>query len=65
LRKITSAQIAVFFLLFGSILFLGIATAYGLLGALPLGDFRGVTVVGGAVVFVYLYGFAATGCSCG
>ncbi|MEJ7668037.1 MAG: DapH/DapD/GlmU-related protein [Casimicrobiaceae bacterium] len=58
MRKITSAQIVVFFLLFGSILFLGIGTAYGLLRTLPLGDFRGVTVVGGAVVLVYLYGFA-------
>ncbi|MBU1690918.1 MAG: acyltransferase [Gammaproteobacteria bacterium] len=58
MRKITPPQITLFFLLFGSILLLGIITAYGLLGALPLGDFRGVSVVGGAIVLVYLYGFA-------
>ncbi|MEQ6340470.1 MAG: acyltransferase [Gammaproteobacteria bacterium] len=58
MRKITPPQITLFFLLFGSILVFGIATAYGLLGALPLGDFRGVSVVGGAVVFIYLYAFA-------
>lgn len=58
MRKITPPQFALFSLLFGSILILGIITAYGLLGALPLGDFRGVTVAGGAVVFIYLYAFA-------
>ena len=58
MRKITLPQITLFFLLFGSILALGITTAYELLGALPLGDFRGVTVVGGAVVLIYLYAFA-------
>lgn len=58
MRKITLPQIMLFFLLFGSILVLGITTAYELLGALPLGDFRGVTVVGGAVVLIYLYAFA-------
>jgi hypothetical protein len=58
MRKITLPQITLFFLLFGSILVLGIATAYGLPGALPLGDFRGATVVAGAVVFIYLYAFA-------
>jgi acetyltransferase-like isoleucine patch superfamily enzyme len=58
LRKITLPQIAVFFLLFGSILVLGVGTAHVALGALPLGDFRGVAVVAGAVVSIYLYGFA-------
>lgn len=58
MRKITLPQITLFFLLFGTILVLGVTTAYGLLGALPLGDFRGVAVVGGAVVFIYLYAFA-------
>lgn len=58
MRKITLPQIGLFFLLFGSILVLGVITAYELLGALPLGDFRGVTVVGGAVVLIYLYAFA-------
>lgn len=58
MRNITSPQLTLFFLFFGSILILGITTAYGLLGILPLGDFRGITVVGGAVVFIYLYAFA-------
>lgn len=58
MRKITLPQITLFFLLFGTILVLGVTTAYGLLGALPLGDFRGVAVVGGAVVLTYLYAFA-------
>lgn len=58
MRKISPPQIVLFILLFGSILVLGVITAYGLLGALPPGDFRGVTVVGGAVVLIYLYAFA-------
>ena len=58
MRKITGQQISLFFLMFGVILLLGIGTAYGFLGILPLGDFRGVTIVIGAVVFIYLYAFA-------
>ncbi len=58
MRKITGQQISLFFLMFGVILALGIGTAYRLLGILPLGDFRGVTIVIGAVVFVYLYAIA-------
>lgn len=58
MRKITGRQITVFLMHYGVILGLGSATAYGLLGTLPLGDFRGVTIVIGAVVFIYLYAFA-------
>lgn len=58
MRKITVAQITLFFLLFSNILVLGIVTAYALLGELPLGDFRGITLVAGAVLFIYLYAFA-------
>ena len=58
MRKITASQVTLFFLMFGVILVLGIGTAYAFLGILPLGDFRGVTIVIGAVVFVYLYAFA-------
>jgi acetyltransferase-like isoleucine patch superfamily enzyme len=58
MRKITGQQITLFFLMFGLTLALGIGTAYGFLGMLPLGDFRGVTVAIGAVIFVYLYAFA-------
>lgn len=57
MRKITGQQIALFFMMFGAILALGVVTAYGLLGSLPLGDFRGVAIVVGAVVFVYLWAF--------
>ncbi len=58
MRKITGPQIGLFFLLFGVILLLGTGTAYGLLGSLPLGDFRGVVIVFGSIVFIYLYAFA-------
>ena len=58
MRKITGQKISLFFLMFGVILALGIGTAYGLLGILPLGDFRGVTIVIGAVLFIYLWAFA-------
>lgn len=58
MRKITASQITLFFMMFGAILVLGIGTAYGLLGALPLGDFRGATLIIGAVVLIYLYAFA-------
>lgn len=58
MRKITPQQISLFFLMFGLILVLGVGTAYGLLGSLPLGDFRGVTLFIGAVVFIYLWAFA-------
>lgn len=57
MRKISGQQITVFFLMLGLILALGVGTAYGLLGALPLGDFRGVSLVLGAVVFIYLWAF--------
>jgi acetyltransferase-like isoleucine patch superfamily enzyme len=58
MRKISGQQITVFFLMLGLILALGVGTAYGLLGGLPLGDFRGVTIIIGAVVFIYLWAFA-------
>jgi hypothetical protein len=58
MHKITRPQIKLFCQFFASILFFGIATAYVLIGALPLGDFRGVAVVFGAIVFIYLYAIA-------
>jgi len=58
LRKITGLQIGLFFALLGIILGLGIGTTALLLGGLALGDFRGVTLVAVAVVFIYLYAFA-------
>ena len=44
--------------LFCSIVLLAIATDYWVLGALPLGDFRGVTLVVAAIVFFYAYAIA-------
>lgn len=58
MRKITPLQVTMFFLLFGSILILSIATGYMLVGALPLGDFRGIAIVVADIVFIYLYAFA-------
>ena len=36
---------------------LGILTTWLLLGSIPLGDFRGVSLVAAAILFVYLYAF--------
>ena len=58
MRQIAPQQISLFFLMFGLILVLGVGTAYGLIGSLPLGDFRGVAIVFGVAVFVYLWAFA-------
>ena len=58
MRKITVPQILVFFALLGCILVLGVGTAYGLVGRLPLGDFRGIAVVAAAIVAIYLFAFA-------
>lgn len=58
MRKITGRQISLFLVMLCAILALGIGTAYGLLGSLPLGDFRGVAIVVGALVFIYLWAFA-------
>lgn len=58
MRQITSSQILTFLLLLLLILALGIGTTWLLMGALPLGDFRGVALVGASLVLVYLYAFA-------
>jgi len=57
MRQITPPQILTFLGLFSLILVLGLGTTWLLLGRLPLGDFRGVTLVVAAAVFVYLYAF--------
>jgi len=57
MRQITPPQILTFLGLFSLVLVLGLGTTWLLLGGLPLGDFRGVTLVAAAVVFVYLYAF--------
>lgn len=57
MRQITARQILTFFALFTVALALGLGTTWLLLGGLPLGDFRGVTLVIAGVVFIYLYAF--------
>jgi acetyltransferase-like isoleucine patch superfamily enzyme len=57
MRAITTPQITFFFLLLAIILILGVGTTAVLLGSAPLGDFRGVTLVIAAVVFIYLWAF--------
>jgi len=58
MRKITLFQICSFMLLLLLALMLGIGTTILLLGDLPLGDFRGITAIGGVAIFTYLYAFA-------
>lgn len=58
MRKIASSSILMFFVLFGVITWLAIATSHALLGGLPLGDFRGVTLVFMAILFFYLFAFS-------
>ncbi|MQA42573.1 acyltransferase [Rugamonas aquatica] len=56
MRAIKPAQIALFLALLAAILTLALLTT-SLLGELPLGDFRGVTLVCAAVLLAYLYAF--------
>ncbi len=57
MRKITVGQILVFFTLLAIMLTLGILSTKFLLGSLPLGDFRGITLVAATILFTYLYAF--------
>jgi len=57
MRKISAIQSLVFLGLLALSLTSGIAASWLLLGSLPLGDFRGVTLVGAAVIFIYLSTF--------
>ncbi len=58
MRKIAPAQVWVFVLLLSVAVVLALVTTAGLLGALPLGDFRGVVLLLAAVVLVYAYAIA-------
>lgn len=58
MRKIHFYQIVVFLILFVIALMFGIGTSNFLLGALELGDFRGIAVVAVALLCVYIYAFA-------
>ena len=57
MRQISVAQIASFFVMLAFILALGISTTAWTLGRIPLGDFRGITLVLGGVSVCYLYAF--------
>ncbi len=57
MRTIKFGQVAVFLWLLVVILALAIGTTALLFGSLPLGDFRGVTLVALALLLVYLYAF--------
>ena len=57
MRKIGKAALVCFLLLLALIVTLGIGTAKILVSPMPLGDYRGVTGVLGAVSFIYLYAF--------
>src|SRR4030042_1982665 len=55
MRKIRPAPIILFTLILLSSVLLAIITASGLFSFIPLGDFRGVTLVIAAIVFLYVY----------
>lgn len=57
MRKITLLQIIVFQILLAASIVLGISLTWLLLGSLPLGDFRGVVLVGAGIFFIYLSAF--------
>ena len=57
MRKITLSQILYFQVLLWSAIGCGIFTARLLLDCIPLGDFRGVVLTLGSIVFIYLFAF--------
>ena len=56
MRVITPPQVTLFVALFCVALLLAIGTVAFTLGRLPLGDFRGITLLLAAIFFLYLYG---------
>jgi hypothetical protein len=56
-RKISPVQILTFVALYSIILALGIGSTWLLLGAIPLGDFRGVALTLAALVLIYVWAF--------
>lgn len=58
MRPITPFQIAVFSVLFASILATGIAAGWLMVGSLALGDFRGIAVIATVLICTYLSAFA-------
>lgn len=62
MRAIKPGQVAVFLALLALILALAAGTTALAFGPLPLGDFRGVTLVAAALLLVYLYAFLVYRC---
>jgi hypothetical protein len=62
MRAIKPVQVAVFLGLLALILALAVGTTALVFGPLPLGDFRGVTLVVVALLLVYLYAFLVYRC---
>ena len=58
MRRITLGQILTFVFFFSIAVLLSISTTHLLLGAIPLGDFRGVSLLVAAIVFLYVYAIA-------
>ena len=58
MRKIGIGEILLFFTMVLTMISLAILSTKFLLGGLPLGDFRGVVLVFGAIVFAYAYALA-------
>lgn len=57
MRQIAASQIGVFMTLLALIIALGAGTSFWTLGALPLGDFRGVVLTVAGVASIYLWAF--------
>ncbi len=55
MRKIKLLEVFFFLIPFFLIILFGIFTTRLLLGRLPLGDFRGVVLVAGAIIFIFIY----------
>jgi hypothetical protein len=62
MRAIKPAQVLVFLVLLALILALAVGTTALVFGPLPLGDFRGVTLVVVGLLLVYLYAFLVYRC---
>ena len=59
MRKIRGREVTTFISIFLLVLSLGIGTDAILLGWLPAGDFRGITLFLGGIILVYAYAFGA------
>ena len=58
MRKIGLSEIAIFFTLIAATITMAILSVKFLLGNLPLGDLRGITLVSGTIAFIYVYALA-------